>query len=180
MTALVVTEQSTERTQRESFDDLVTRMRPELLAFCRRRVGRDRAEEIVSDVLLAAAQAERSGTQLSAGWLIGVARNKVVDEWRRDERRARLIERMRSECMLLASNDGPETALLGDVARALGRLSAHHRSLLVRHYVHGIPLGELAADAGLSYPAAESAIARARRAFRRHYLDDPASTQRSR
>lgn len=144
--------------------ELLERMEPEILAFARRRVGDERAGEILSDVQIAALRASRSGRELSAGWLITVARNKVIDHWRRNERQARLLDRLKIECPLTAHSDPDvgETA----VTVTLRSLRPQHSSILVRHYVHGEPVGSIAQDEGLSYRAMESAMARARRAFR--------------
>ena len=49
-----------------------------------RRVGTAGAEDIVADVFFAAVEALQSGriNQLTEPWMMGVARNKVMDHWR--------------------------------------------------------------------------------------------------
>src|SRR3712207_7642114 len=49
------------------------------------------AEDLTAEVFLAAVAAVRRGaaTELSVGWLIGVARHKLVDHWRRQAREQR-------------------------------------------------------------------------------------------
>ena len=145
--------------------ELLESMRPEILSFARRRVGVTRADEILSDVELAALRATHSGRQISAGWLITVARNKVIDHWRRAERHERLIERMKAQCPVLEPH-ADEFVGETPVTVTLRSLRPQHRSILVRHYVHGEPVGAMARSDGMSYRAMESAMARARRAFR--------------
>lgn len=164
MTTVAVTEQPRECGGTQAFGELLDFMRPELLAYCRRRVGVDRAEEIHSDVQLAALRAHQAGKQLSPGWLMTVARNKVIDHWRRVEREDKLIEKMKGECPVFVTDERHEE--LNDVAVTLGQLQPRYSSILVRHYLHGESVGDMATDDGVTYSAMESAMARARSAFR--------------
>src|SRR3954470_107447 len=49
------------------------------------------AEDLASETFLAAVNASRQGnlTEVSTAWLVGVARHKLVDHWRRLEREQR-------------------------------------------------------------------------------------------
>src|SRR5215469_14411526 len=51
------------------------------------------AEDLTAETFLAAVDASRHGTlpEVSVGWLIGVARHKLVDHWRRLEREQRSL-----------------------------------------------------------------------------------------
>ncbi len=51
------------------------------------------AEDLTSETLLAAVDATRQGnvTEVSIAWLVGVARHKLVDHWRRLEREQRSL-----------------------------------------------------------------------------------------
>src|SRR6059036_942604 len=51
------------------------------------------AEDLTSETFLAAVNASRQGnlTEVSTAWLVGVARHKLVDYWRRHERELRSI-----------------------------------------------------------------------------------------
>src|SRR6516162_8848249 len=51
------------------------------------------AEELTSETFMAAVAAVRRGTvaELSIAWLVGVARHKLVDHWRRRERESRTL-----------------------------------------------------------------------------------------
>lgn len=165
MTAVAVTGQPTRGG--ETYGELLEKMRPEILAFCRGRVGVDRAEEVHADVQFAAVRAHQAGKQLSAGWLMVVARNKVVDQWRKTAREDKLIERLKVESAALDSLE--EDLHNEEVVATLDNIGPRYRSILVRHYVYGDPLGDLARDEGVSYSAMESAMARARAAFRQNH-----------
>jgi len=56
--------------------------------------------------------------------------------------------------------------LWATVIEALDRLPVNQRTLLVLRYVDDLSLEQLAVEAGISETAAESALARARRALR--------------
>ena len=126
----------------------------------------DLADDAVQDALIRAGERwPIDGIPSNpAGWLMTVARNKVIDHWRRVEREDKLIEKMKGECPVFVTDDQPEQ--LSDVAVTLGRLQPRYSSILVRHYMHGESVGAMAADDGVSYSAMESAMARARSAFR--------------
>ena len=51
------------------------------------------AEDLTSETFLAAVNASRQGslTEVSTAWLVGVARHKLVDYWRRHEREQRSL-----------------------------------------------------------------------------------------
>ena len=51
------------------------------------------AEDLTSETFLAAVNASRQGslTEVSTAWLVGVARHKLVDYWRRLEREQRSL-----------------------------------------------------------------------------------------
>src|SRR4051812_2168602 len=51
------------------------------------------AEDLVSETFLAAVTASRQGslTEVNVAWLVGVARHKLVDHWRRVDREQRSL-----------------------------------------------------------------------------------------
>ena len=93
-------------------------------------------------------------------WLMTVARRRLVDHWRRQDRTQRLLDRM-----------GPQS---GPVAASFDRggcewlddLPDTYRLVLVGRYVVGRSVADLASQLGVSYDAASSVLARARRAAR--------------
>lgn len=131
------------------------------------RCGGNRAlaEDLCSETYLAAAdRIARDGPQrVSVSWLNVVARNKLVDHWRRHGR----DERRSAQLRLVRTDDGSLTMdrVLDHhaVVRALNTLGADQRLALVLHYLDGVPSRELAAILGRSVAATESLLARARR-----------------
>ena len=151
--------------------DLYDRALPEvhgyLLSRCR---DSQVAEDVTSDTFLAAVGAVRKGTvpDLTVAWLIAVARNKLVDHWRRqerEERKLRLVHDPDAE-----TSDEWEAHLDAGVAHAvLTGLGAHHRSALSLRYLDGLSVPEVADALGRTVHATEALLVRARIAFRRAY-----------
>lgn len=142
-------------------DELVKEHDRTLRAFVRSRAGGWVADDIVGDVWIAAVEARRKGRELTPGWLYAVARNKIVDHWRRSERGTAAMVTLASSAEVVVDVTEPTTMDL-----ALERLPSRHRRLLEGHYVDGWPMQDLADREGSTYRAAESALARARTALR--------------
>lgn len=132
------------------------------------RLGRAEGEDLTGEVFHAAAVAfvDGRGEQVTPAWLMAVTRNKVIDRWRRAERR------MAKAHLLPLADEPPDPALLSlDMERrervldALSALSHRHRRLLVLHHMEAMSVPEIAEMTGESRRAVESALARARRAF---------------
>ena len=131
------------------------------------------AEELTSETFLAAvdaAQRPDAPGEISTPWLIGVARHKLVDHWRRearDDRRRDAIERE-----LDPEPPDPWEGQL-DALRAretLAELLPDHRAALTLRYLDDLPVPEVAALLDRSVHAAEGLLVRARAAFKRAYL----------
>lgn len=139
----------------------------EVKQYVRRRCGSSAlAEDIASQTFEQAARRLRDdpSAELAAGWLLTVAKRRLVDHWRRAERERALTERIGSVLHL-----GPSE--IGDAAGAtqaiVDRLSDRYRKALVVRYVDELPVGDLAEALGVSYSATESLLARARTQVRR-------------
>jgi RNA polymerase sigma-70 factor (ECF subfamily) len=72
----------------ETFDSLFGELRPWLLRQARWRLGDlTAAEDAVQETLIAAWKAMSTRTEpISRGWLAGILRHKVADQWRRQDR----------------------------------------------------------------------------------------------
>lgn len=155
---------------------LYRRMLPTVYRFATARLGRSDGEEVTADVFHAAAIAFVDGrrTQVTDAWLMAVTKNKVIDRWRKAERRGALahLVRPRREDLVDFPDHWSAATQRDDVLDALDRLSSRHRALLIAHYVDGIPIPELAGHLDMSVAAVESAMARARRAFKHHFDPD--------
>jgi RNA polymerase sigma-70 factor (ECF subfamily) len=152
----------------ELYDEALPHVYGYLLSRCRDRAL---AEDLTAETFLAAVSAIRSpdAPELSPAWLIGVARHKLVDHWRRTEREQRGLRALDSEPDPV--EDPWDLTVSAIRARAvLDELGVHHRAALTLRYLDGLPVGEVAAHLGRSVHATEALLVRARNAFRRCYL----------
>jgi RNA polymerase sigma-70 factor (ECF subfamily) len=159
---------------RAGFPELCASVLPSVYGYLFNRCGRIHAvaEDLTQETFLAAAAVVRagSGASVSPAWLIGVARHKLVDHYRRqarDERRARELE-LRATTGVVASPGVMDTAQELAI-EVLEQLRPNQRAALVLHYVDGLPVEEVADVLGKSLHATESLLARGRVAFRRFY-----------
>jgi len=105
---------------------------------------------------------------MSVAWLVGVARHKLVDHWRRQSREDRKLRAVESE---VVEEEDPWDRHL-DAHRAhevLGVLGPHHRAALTLRYLDALPVPEVAELLGRSTTATEALLVRAKAAFRRAY-----------
>jgi RNA polymerase sigma-70 factor (ECF subfamily) len=128
------------------------------------------AEDLTAETFLAAVSAVQRGTvpDLTVAWLVGVARHKLVDHWRRQAREERQLRAVEET---VAPWEDPWDAKL-DAVRAhavLESLGPHHRGALVLRYLDGLSVPEVAEALGRTVHATEALLVRARAAFRRVY-----------
>lgn len=154
----------------DDFAALYEEMLPVVYRYAVGRVGQTTGEEVCGDVFQAAATALRDGrrSQVTQAWLMAVAKNKVIDHWRRQERRqkiAHLVD-LRASDLVEPSAEIEASRAWSDVMNALGQLPDRYRTLLVLRYLDDLTVAELAKLLDQSESAVESALARARRSFR--------------
>jgi RNA polymerase sigma-70 factor (ECF subfamily) len=166
----VVSEQpTTEADARRRLVALYDDAMSEVYRYLRRRCDSAAvAEDLTSETFLAAAHAVRRGTvsELTVAWLVRVARNKLVDHWRRSER-----ERRRLELVEIDEETDPwEARLDAVVAReTLATLAPHHRGVLTLRYLDDLAVPQIAECLDRTVGATEVLLVRARRAFRAAY-----------
>ena len=141
-----------------------------LLSRCR---SRPLAEDLTAETFLAAVDASRRrpAPPLGPAWLVGVARHKLADYWRRQEREERGLRLVGDD---RAEPDDPWDARL-DALRArevLRRLGPHHRAALTLRYMDDLPVPQVADLLGRTVHATEALLVRARSAFRAAYTGD--------
>jgi RNA polymerase sigma-70 factor (ECF subfamily) len=148
------------------YDDAV----PQVYGYLLKRVGsRPVAEDLTSEVFMAGVAAVRDGNaSLTVGWFITVARNKLVDHWRRREREERSLR--------LAYDESADVVEPWDVQLdavvahdVLAQLSPQHRLALTLRYLDGLPVVQVAHVLGRTVHATEALLVRSRAAFRRVY-----------
>lgn len=146
---------------------------PTVFGYLLQRCGdRADAEDLTAETYLAAATELRAGREprMDLAWLLGIARHKLVDHWRRQTREERRLEAVASLPVDFA--DPWEEQLDATLARdALQRLPHPHRAALTLRYVDDLPVPEVAAVLGRSLHATESLLARARTSFRDAYTE---------
>jgi RNA polymerase sigma-70 factor, ECF subfamily len=138
--------------------------------FVRRCADRGTAEDLTSETFLAAMDAARKNDPppITVPWLLGVARHKLADHYRRGVNRltapvAELPEPVRG-------TDDWDAELDRMVAESvLARLTEPHRTVLVLRYMDDCSVGECAALIGRTVHATEALLVRARRAFKQQY-----------
>jgi RNA polymerase sigma-70 factor, ECF subfamily len=132
------------------------------------------AEDLTAETFLAAVTAVRGpgAPPASVAWLIGVARHKLADHWRRldrEERGLRLLDCAEAE------DPWEETVDAIRARTVLDGLGPHHRAALTLRYLDGLPVPEVAGCLGRTVHATEALLVRARAAFRRSYREEGSS-----
>jgi RNA polymerase sigma-70 factor (ECF subfamily) len=130
-----------------------------------RACGGDRllAEDLAQDVYTAALLRARDGdaTVLALPWLLGVARNKLVDHFRRVDREHRKLALVEFDVPgSTGDRDGP-------VMARLVSLPPLQRAAIALRYVDDLPVDDVARELNKSRKATESLLSRAREALRR-------------
>ena len=147
--------------------DLYDRALPQVYGYLRPRCATvSEAEDLTSEVFLAAVR--RPPAELSVAWLVAVARHKLIDRWRADERDRRGLDALVARNL---TTDDPWDAQL-DATRArqvLAGLAGHHRAALTLRYLDGLPVAAVADHLGRTLHATEALLVRARQAFRQAY-----------
>jgi RNA polymerase sigma-70 factor (ECF subfamily) len=128
------------------------------------------AEDLTSETFLAAVGASRQGnlTEVNTAWLVGVARHKLVDHWRRLEREQRSL--VAAEASATEVEDPWDEWLDAEAAyAALAHLPIPQRAALTLRYLDGLPVADVAEHLGRTVHATETLLVRSRAALRRQY-----------
>ena len=144
-------------------------------AYVAYRVAPDReaAADITQDVFLAAGRAiERfRGDASMLTWLRSLARRKVADHYRTRGRQQRAMQTYQA-MLVEASPAGREdngAEATGRVSRTMQQLAEEQVELLELKYLERRSVREIAVERGQTEKAVESALSRARAAFREVY-----------
>lgn len=137
--------------------------------------ARPEAEEIWQDTLEAGIRTLPSyrGQSRLFSWLCSIARHKLADHWRRQNRSRQRLYVMPPEDLARLLDEGPlPDEILGRqatrqrVVEALSQLPLDYRTALVARYADGRSVEETAQLLEKTYKATESVLSRAREAFR--------------
>jgi RNA polymerase sigma-70 factor, ECF subfamily len=131
------------------------------------------AEDLTAETFMAAVAALKrpDPPSVSVAWLIGVARHKLVDHWRRRERERRGLAAVGPN-----QPDDPWEELLDTSAAysALARLPGPQRAALSLRYLDGLTVTEIADHLERTLRGTETLLVRARAALRRIYREEAA------
>jgi RNA polymerase sigma factor (sigma-70 family) len=143
-------------------DAVVTKEKRRLFDFIRRRIGNEaEAEDLVQDVFyqLASSYSVAEPIENLTAWLFTVARNKVIDWYRR--RRPAPLPRAGGEDdrplgpdeILFDLEDGPDRAywrseVWSELSQALEDLPPAQREVFVAHEIEGVSFKEMARRTG--------------------------------
>jgi len=143
----------------------VRRERGRLLAYIRRFIAdAAEAEDIVQESLYELVLAYRmmQPVEQAGAWLARVARNRIIDRFRRRSGRPRTVEAPANEevpggslaDLLPAAAGGPEAEVMRDillieVEAALAELPGEQREVFIAHELDGVSFRELAQRSGV-------------------------------
>ena len=141
--------------QDQRIAEVVKREQSRLRSFIRRRVPDPRdVEDILQDVFYELVEANRLLMPIEhvTGWLFRVARNRIIDLFRK-QRPESLSEEL--SALLPSPDAGPEAlyarnVLLEELELAIGELPAEQREVFLGHEVYGRSFKEMADETGVS------------------------------
>jgi RNA polymerase sigma-70 factor, ECF subfamily len=147
---------------------------PQVYGYLLRRCGRTAvAEDLTAETFLAAVDAVRSAgpPPLSIGWLIGIARHKLVDHWRRLAREERTLTAVAGDTARAENDPWDATLDALQAQETLQALAPQHRAALTLRYLDDLPVSEVAHAMDRTVHATEALLVRARTAFRTIYTE---------
>lgn len=158
----------------QAFRTWYERSLPMVYGYLFHRCGRDPelAEELTQQAFVEAVRSSGRfrGQSDATTWVIGIARHKLVDHFRRAERDTRRLATLSARQL----GDGgraessPPTAP-DDIDDALAALPPLQRAALVLHYMDQLSVREVAHAIGKTEAATTSLLARGRESFRQAY-----------
>jgi RNA polymerase sigma factor (sigma-70 family) len=154
------------REQDRQISEVVERQRSRLRNYIRRRVADPSdVEDILQDVFFELVEAYRlmKPIEIAGAWLFQVARNRIIDAFRKKRPQAfsNLAETSEKEESLLleeflpSPDAGPEavyerSVLIEELEAALDELSDEQRKVFIAHEIEGRSFKELASETGVS------------------------------
>jgi RNA polymerase sigma-70 factor (ECF subfamily) len=134
------------------------------------------AEDLTQETFVAAVAELAKDRRVTAptAWIGGIARHKLFDHYRQQERLERSVaaagdEQLETELVIQDTERARERAVA-----ALDSVAASQRAALVLCYVDGYSVKEAARLLDKSTEAVESLLARGRQSFKRAYMEESA------
>jgi RNA polymerase sigma-70 factor, ECF subfamily len=148
------------RGDREAFEVFYDSYGARVMAMVRRQVGvRQMAEELVQDVFVAVwlgARGYRADMGDPGQWLLGIARHKLQDHWRRLRGLMRMMEAQAEQGLLERRMVDADVRLL--IEEALTHLPADQRRALDLIYTGGLTFAETARALGVPAGTVKSRV----------------------
>ena len=159
----------------DAFADFYQRTFRDVYRYVFRAVLGDRAlaEDLTQETFAAVVSAVREGRAEvnSMPWMIGVARHKVIDHYRKAENEQRRMASVwgsgsKGSVEQLENFEDEEPSRILEILRGVSPI---HRLVLVLRYVDDLPVSEIARSVDRSVHATESLLVRARRDLVHNY-----------
>ena len=172
----------------EAFATLFERYAPQIHRYIARRLGSPGADDLLGETFARAFQHRKRfdlSQQSAQPWLYGIATNVVSDYRRAEARRLRAMSRAigpgdaepmadRLDAKLTARATGP------DLARALAKLPARQRDVLLLHAWADLEYEQIAVALSIPVGTVRSRLHRARRALKMPGTLDPTPAKETR
>ncbi len=172
---------------RDALDRWFNDALPRIFGYFLVRVGGriDVAEDLTQEAMLAAIKAsDGAPIEFPLGWLFGIARHKLHDHYRRQDRdRTRFaavdlhFEASAANPSFLPEFDFESQHVRDNIVATLDGLPPRQRSVLVFRYLDGLDVTSIASLMGISIHATESLLVRGRTSFRTHYAQVAGDTR---
>ena len=159
----------------ELYDDAL----PQVYGYLARRCANAAtAEDLTAETFMAAVAAlhnsnavggnrlDLNPAHINTAWLIGTARHKLIDHWRRTERRKEELAELWEDMAVADPNDAAIDVITAN--GVLAQLAPTHRAVLTLRYLDDLPVGDVATTIGRTVHATEALLTRAKAAFRNH------------
>jgi RNA polymerase sigma-70 factor (ECF subfamily) len=166
------------RKDRKATADFVARYADAVFAYVRRRVWprMDVTEDLVQETFLAAWQSLSSyrGDSSLRSWVLGIARHKVEDYYRRQLQEFEVPEDSPEPTVIPMVEDRLDRKQREKMIReVLADLPAPYAIVLLWRYLENRSVREMASISGKTEKAIERMLSRARQSFRRRWSDGP-------
>jgi RNA polymerase sigma factor (sigma-70 family) len=167
-----------------AFELLFQRYQPRIASYVRGMVhDHGRAEDITQEVFMSALRRMRAETEreiLFKPWIFEIAKNRCIDAFRRRRHASEVSFDARDEIgadehgRLAEPGATPDSMVekkvaIDNLCRAFGGLSPVHHDILVLRELDGLSYREIGERLGMSRPAVESTLFRARKRLSEEY-----------